>query len=130
KGDDYVKEEYGLGGFLGVGAANLGRDIIGVGLSGFEAGKEWLTGKSDLSEAAQGLSVRERGMFFASALASASEAGAGKAAAFVQQYGGDFRQIAMDTARYVYGLNRPAGAELFAASLMGGDSSRSGDLRD
>jgi len=130
KGDDYVKQEYGLGGFLAVGAANLGRDIIGVGISGFEAGKEWLTGKSDLSEAAQGMSVRERGMFFASALASASEAGAGKAAEFVQQYGDEFRQIAMDTARYDYGLNSQAGAELFAASLMGGDSSRSGELRE
>lgn len=130
KGDDYVKQEYGLGGFLAVGAANLGRDIIGVGISGFEAGKEWLTGNSDLSEAAQGMSVRERGMFFASALASASEAGAGKAAEFVQQYGDEFRQIAMDTARYDYGLNSQAGAELFAASLMGGDSSRSGELRE
>ncbi len=129
-GDDYIKQEYGTGGFLAVGAANMGRDIVGVGVSGFEAGKEWLTGSSNLSDAAKGMTTREKGMYFASALASASEAGAGKAAEFVQQYSDEFRQIAMETAKNDYGLTSPAGAELFAASLIGGDSSRNAELRD
>ncbi|GHY30048.1 hypothetical protein [Vibrio cholerae] len=58
-------------------------------------------------------------MFFASALASASEAGAEKAQAFVQQYGDEFRQLAVQTAMHDHGLQSQAGAQLFAASLLG-----------
>ncbi|HGN0026063.1 TPA: hypothetical protein ACKRFQ_002186 [Proteus mirabilis] len=82
--------------------------------SSFYAAKEWLTGKSDLSEAAKGMSVRERGMFFAAAFASASEAGAEHAQAFVQPYGDEFRNLPMQTAIQEHGLYSDAGARLFA----------------
>ncbi|HAS3165684.1 TPA: conjugal transfer protein TraG [Vibrio cholerae] len=119
QGDQYIKDKYGVAGQMAVAAADLGRNVIGAGVSGYYAAKEWLTGKSDLSEAAKGLSTKERGMFFASALASASEAGAEKAQAFVQQYGDEFRQLAVQTAMHDHGLQSQAGAQLFAASLLG-----------
>ncbi|EPE9089016.1 hypothetical protein ACSN4U_004671, partial [Salmonella enterica subsp. enterica serovar Cerro] len=129
KGDQYIKDQYGLPGFLATGAANLGRDIIGAGVSGFYAAKEWLTGKSDLSEAAKGMSVRERGMFFAAALASASEAGAEHAEAFVQQYGDEFRNLAMQTAIQEHGLHSDAGAQLFASSILGASDGKEQEYR-
>lgn len=119
QGDDYIKQQYGVPGFMATGAANLGRDIMGTGVAGYYAAKEWLTGEADLSEAAKGMSIREKGMFFASALASASEAGAGQAQAFVQQYGNEFRDIAAQTAMHEHGLHSDAGAKLFASSIMG-----------
>lgn len=129
KGDQYIKDQYGLPGFLATGAANLGRDIIGAGVSGFYTAKEWLTGKSDLSEAAKGMSVRERGMFFAAALASASEAGAEHAEAFVQQYGDEFRNLAMQTAIQEHGLHSDAGARLFASSILGASDGKEQEYR-
>lgn len=129
KGDQYIKDQYGLPGFLATGAANLGRDVIGAGVSGFYAAKEWLTGKSDLSEAAKGMSVRERGMFFAAALASATEAGAEHAQAFVQQYGDEFRNLAMQTAIQEHGLHSEAGARLFASSILGASDGKEQEYR-
>lgn len=129
KGDQYIKDQYGLPGFLATGAANLGRNIIGAGVSGFYAAKEWLSGKSDLSEAAKGMSVRERGMFFAAALASASEAGTEHAQAFVQQYGDEFRNLARQTAIEEHGLNSDAGARLFASSILGASDGKEQEYR-
>lgn len=119
QGDQYIKDKYGVAGQMAVAAADLGRNVIGAGVSGYYAAKEWLTGKSDLSDAAKGLSTKERGMFFASALASASEAGSEQAQAFVQRYGDEFRQLAVQTAIHDHGLQSQAGAQLFAASLLG-----------
>lgn len=129
KGDEYIKEQYGVPGFLAAGAANLGRDTIGAGVSGFYAAKEWMTGKSDLSEAAKGMSVRERGMYFAGALASAAEAGSEQAQSFVQQYGDEFRNLAMQTAIQEHGLTSDAGARLFASSVLGASDGKEQEYR-
>lgn len=130
RGDEYIKKQYGLPGFLATGAANLGRDIIGAGVSGYYAAKEWLTGKSDLSDAAKDMSVRERGMFFAAAFASAAEVGAEHAQAFVQQYGDEFRNLAMQTAIQEHGLHSEAGARLFASSILGASDGKEGMYRE
>lgn len=61
RGDDYISEEYGFGGEMAVAAAKLGRNVIGAAASGYNAAKEWLTGESDLSEAAKGMSLEQRG---------------------------------------------------------------------
>lgn len=129
KGDEYIKEQYGVPGFLATGAANLGRDTIGAGVSGFYAAKEWMTGNSDLSEAAKGMSVRERGMYFAAALASAAEAGSEHAQSFVQQYGDEFRNLAMQTAIQEHGLTSDTGARLFASSVLGASDGKEQEYR-
>lgn len=128
-GDRTIKEEFGLAGQVAVGAADLGRAIMGAGVSGYQAGKEWLTGSSDLSEAAQGMSIRERGAFYAAALASAGEAGADHAERFVQEYDHEFREVAAQTAIHEYGLQSEAGAQLFASSLLGSSDGREAEYR-
>ena len=111
-GDRMIQEEFGLTGQVAVGAADLGRTIMGAGVSGYQAAKGWLTGETDLSEAAQGMSIRERGAFYAAALASAGEAGADHAERFVKEYGHEFREIAVHTAIHEHGLRSEAGARL------------------
>ncbi|NOI23860.1 conjugal transfer protein TraG N-terminal domain-containing protein [Vibrio mediterranei] len=119
RGDEYVEQEWGVAGKALTGIASFGRGIMGAGISGYDAAKEWLTGESDLSEAAKGMSIQERGMFFASALASASEHSVEAAEQFVEQYGEEFRNMAT-IAGAEAGLNQ-TGAQLFAASLTGDD---------
>ncbi|ELZ7233329.1 conjugal transfer protein TraG N-terminal domain-containing protein [Vibrio parahaemolyticus] len=119
RGDEYVEQEWGVAGKALTGMAYLGRGIMGAGVSGYNAAKEWLTGESDLSEAAKGMSLQERGMFFASALAAASEHSVEAAEQFVEQYGDEFRSMAT-VAGAEAGLNQ-TGAQLFAASLTGDD---------
>ncbi|UIP27679.1 conjugal transfer protein TraG N-terminal domain-containing protein [Photobacterium sp. TLY01] len=119
RGDEYIQENYGLSGYVATGAADLGRNIIGAGVSGYYAAKEWLSGSSDLSEAAQGMSIRERGAFFAAALSSAAEAGAEQAETFVRQYGDEFHHLAVQTAKQEHGLHSEAAAQLFASSILG-----------
>ncbi|MBJ6926921.1 hypothetical protein JG631_18880, partial [Vibrio cholerae] len=57
RGDEYVEQEWGVAGKALTGMASLGRGIMGAGVSGYNAAKEWLTGESDLSEAAKGMSL-------------------------------------------------------------------------
>ncbi|NMU82730.1 hypothetical protein HKB16_07520, partial [Vibrio parahaemolyticus] len=85
-----ISEEYGFGGEMAVAAAKLGRNVIGAAASGYNAAKEWLTGEADLSEAAKGMSLEQRGAFYAAAAASAAEAGGSAAANFMEQYGDEF----------------------------------------
>ena len=129
RGDQYIQDEYGVAGHIATGAADLGRSIIGAGVSGYTAAKEWITGESDLSEAAKDMSIRERGMFFAAAFASASEEGAEHAQRFVEQYGDEFRELAAQTAVNEHGLQSEAGAQLFASSLLGASDGREAEYR-
>lgn len=129
RGDQYIQDEYGVAGHIATGAADLGRSIIGAGVSGYTAAKEWITGESDLSEAAKDMSIRERGMFFAAAFASASEEGAEHAQRFVEQYGDEFREMAAQTAVNEHGLQSEAGAQLFASSLLGASDGREAEYR-
>lgn len=115
RGDQAVKEEFGWAGGALVGMAKLGRNVIGAAASGYSAAKEWLTGKSDLSEAAKGMSLEERGAFYAAALASATEAGGGAAQQFMNQYGDEFKETMQSIAQSRYGLT-PAQAAVYAES--------------
>ncbi|MFB2729716.1 conjugal transfer protein TraG N-terminal domain-containing protein [Shewanella mangrovisoli] len=104
RGDQAVQEEFGWAGDALVGMAKLGRNVIGAAASGYDAAKEWLTGKSDLSEAAKGMNLEERGAFYAAALASASEAGSGAAQQFMNQYGDEYKETMQSIAQSRYGL--------------------------
>lgn len=130
RGDEYIEQQYGVPGHIATGAADLGRSIIGAGVSGYTAAKEWITGESDLSEAAKDMSLRERGAFFASAFASASQEGAEHAQRFVEQYGEEFRELAAQTAVNEHGLQSEAGAQLFASSILGASDGKEAQYRD
>ncbi|MBB1466060.1 conjugal transfer protein TraG N-terminal domain-containing protein [Vibrio sp. SG41-7] len=110
RGDDYISEEYGFGGEMAVAAAKLGRNVIGAAASGYNAAKEWLTGESDLSEAAKGMSLEQRGAFYAAATASAAEAGGSAAANFMEQYGDEFKQTMAELGTSRYGLTNEQAA--------------------
>ncbi|EFB1672052.1 conjugal transfer protein TraG N-terminal domain-containing protein [Edwardsiella tarda] len=110
RGDQAVKEEFGWAGDAMVGMAKLGRNVMGAAASGYNAAKEWLTGKSDLSEAAKGMSIEERGAFYAAALSSASEAGGGAAQQFMSQYGDEFKETMQSIAQNRYGLTQAQSA--------------------
>ncbi|TDB57936.1 conjugal transfer protein TraG N-terminal domain-containing protein [Photorhabdus khanii] len=110
RGDEAVKEEFGWAGDALVGMAKLGRNVMGAAASGYDSAKEWLTGKSDLSEAAKGMSIEERGAFYAAALASASEAGGGAAQQFMNQYGDEFKETMQSIAQSRYGLTESQAA--------------------
>lgn len=116
RGDQAVKDEFGWAGDAMVGMAKLGRNVMGAAASGYDAAKEWLTGKSDLSEAAKGMSIEERGAFYAAALASASEAGGGAAQQFMNQYGDEFKETMRSIAQSRYGLT-PAQSAVYAESF-------------
>lgn len=110
RGDQALKEEFGWAGDAMVGVAKLGRNVIGAAASGYDAAKEWLTGKSDLSKAAKGMSIEERGAFYAAAFASASEAGGGAAQQFMNQYGDEFKETMQSIAQSRYGLTQAQSA--------------------
>ncbi|EGQ9728113.1 conjugal transfer protein TraG [Vibrio cholerae] len=110
RGDDAIAEEYGFGGEIAVAAAKLGRNVIGAAASGYNAAKEWLTGESDLSEAAKGMSLEQRGAFYAAAAASAAEAGGSAAANFMEQYGDEFKQTMAEIGTSRYGLTNEQAA--------------------
>lgn len=110
RGDEAVKEEFGWAGDALVGMAKLGRNVMGAAASGYDSAKEWLTGKSDLSEAAKGMNIEERGAFYAAALASASEAGGGAAQQFMSQYGDEFKETMQSIAQSRYGLTESQAA--------------------
>lgn len=109
-GDDSLKQEYGWQGDALVGAAQLGRGIMGAAATGYDAAKEWMTGKSDLSEAAKGMNIEQRGAFYASALSAATEAGAETTQQFMQQYGNEYKETMQSIAQSQYGLNQSQAA--------------------
>ncbi|MEK9497170.1 conjugal transfer protein TraG N-terminal domain-containing protein [Photorhabdus sp. P32] len=115
RGDEYIKKEFGWAGDAMVGVAKLGRNIMGAAASGYDAAKEWLTGKSNLSEAAKGMSIEEKGAFYAAAFTSAAEAGGEAAQQFMRQYGAEFKETMQNIAQNRYGLT-PAQAAVYAES--------------
>lgn len=55
--------------------------------------RRWLTGKSDLSETAKGMSIEGTGAFWQQHLSSAAEAEVDQAAQqFMNQYGDEFKE--------------------------------------
>ncbi|EFP0183604.1 conjugal transfer protein TraG [Escherichia coli] len=113
--DEAVRQEFGNAGGAVVGMAKLGRNIVGAAASGYSAAKEWLTGESDLSAAAKGMSMEERGAFYAAAFKSASEAGGASAQQFMTQYGAEFKDTMRSIAQDRYGLT-PTQAAVYAES--------------
>jgi conjugal transfer mating pair stabilization protein TraG len=111
RGDKAVQEEFGWAGDSMVGMATLGRNLMGAAASGYNEAKEWLTGKSDLSEAAKGMSIEERGAFYAAALSSAAEAGGGTTVEqFMNQYGDELKETMQSIAQSRYGLTESQAA--------------------
>ncbi|MBW3762737.1 conjugal transfer protein TraG [Aeromonas veronii] len=110
RGDNALKEQYGWQGEALVGAAQLGRGIMGAAATGYDAAQEWITGKSDLSEAAKGMSIEQRGAFFAAALSAATEAGVGTTQQFMKQYGDEYKETMQSIAQSHYGLNQKQAA--------------------
>lgn len=109
-GDDALKEQYGWKGEALVGAAKLGRGIMGAAAMGYDAGRKWMTGDSNLSEAAKGMSIQERGAFYASALSAATEAGVGTTQQFMKQYGDEYKETMQSIAQSHYGLSQTQAA--------------------
>ncbi|MGU5574116.1 hypothetical protein ACV1EI_23820 [Aeromonas hydrophila] len=110
RGDDALKEQYGWQGEALVGAAKLGRGIMGAAATGYDAAQEWMTGKSDLSEAAKGMNIEQRGAFYASALSAATEAGVETTQQFMKQYGDEYKDTMQSIAQSHYGLNQKQAA--------------------
>lgn len=106
RGDDALQEQYGWQGEALVGAAKLGRGIMGATATGYDAAKEWMTGNSDLSEAAKGMNLEQRGAFYASALTAATEAGVDTTQQFMQQYGNEYKETMQSIAQSHYGLSQ------------------------
>ncbi len=104
QGDQAVQKAAGWAGSLVTGSAKLGRNVIGAAVTGYDQTKKWLAGGSDLSAAAKEMTLEQRGAFYAAALASATEAGADKAQAFMQQYGTQFKNTLQAVAQNRYGL--------------------------
>lgn len=115
QGDQALKEQFGWAGDALVGSATLGRNVMGAAATGYNSAKEWLTGNSDLSEAAKGMNLEERGAFYAAALSSASEAGGGAAMQFMKEYGSEFKETMQAIAQNRYGLT-PGQAAVYAES--------------
>jgi conjugal transfer mating pair stabilization protein TraG len=65
-----------------------------------------MTGNSDLSEAAQGMNLEQRGAFYASALTAATEAGVDTTQQFMQQYGNEYKETMQSIAQSHYGLSQ------------------------
>jgi conjugal transfer mating pair stabilization protein TraG len=110
RGDEALKAEHGWVGEIAIGAERLGRGILGAAATGMNAAQEWLTGQSDLSEAAKGMSLEERGAFYAAALGTAAEAGNGAAQQFMDQHGAEFKETMQTLAQSRYGLTEPQAA--------------------
>jgi len=105
-----------------VGAQMLGNQIIGAAISGVDAAREWLNGGTDLSEAAQGLSIQERGAFFAAAAGEIASNGGDAFSSFMEQHGSEFKQSMEESGQHQYGLTQKQAA-VFAESYDTNDES-------
>ena len=98
---------------------NIGKEVgqtgIGVITRAHDAVNQWLTGHSNLSEAAQGLSTKEQGLFYASAYAAAVGKGVEVGQRFMGEYGNAFKGSMSCYAQERYHLT-PAQAGVFAES--------------
>lgn len=98
---------------------NIGKEVgqtgIGVMTRAHDAVNQWVTGQSNLSEAAQGLSTKEKGLFYASAYGSALSKGVETGQKFMDEYGDRFKATMSHYAQERYHLT-PAQANVFAES--------------
>ena len=98
---------------------NIGKEVgqtgIGVIARAHDAVDQWYSGQSNLSEAAQGLSTREQGLFYASAYTAAVGKGVETGQRFMDEYGDRFKQTMSRYAQERYHLT-PTQAGVFAES--------------
>lgn len=93
-----------FGGPLISAIGKLGNTVIGAATAGYDQAQQWLTGKSDLSEAAKNMTLEERGAYYSSAFMAAASAGVKETVRFMQEYGTQFKQTLAETAQHRYGL--------------------------
>ena len=94
----------------------MGYKILGVATTAYDATKKWLTGKSDLSAAAQNMSIEEKGAFYATAFSTAVNAGTKASEKFMKEYGTQFKGTMQSIAQNRYGLTQ-AQAAIYAESF-------------
>lgn len=93
-----------FGGPLVSAIGKLGHTVIGAATAGYDQAQQWLTGKSELSEAAKNMTLEERGAYYSSAFMAAASAGVKETARFMREYGPQFKQTLAETAQHRYGL--------------------------
>lgn len=93
-----------FGGPLVSAIGKLGNTVIGAATTGYDQAQQWLTGKSDLSEAAKNMTLEERGAYYSSAFMAAATVGVKESARFMREYGAQFKQTLAETAQHRYGL--------------------------
>lgn len=104
------------GGKLASAAIKLGNNFIGAAATGYDQAQKWLSGKSELSEAAKTMTLEERGAYYSAAFTAAASAGVNETVRFMDEYGSEFKQTLAASAEQRYGLT-PAQAAVYAESF-------------
>lgn len=104
------------GGKLASAAIKLGNNFIGAAVTGYDQAQKWLSGKSDLSEAAKTMTLEERGAYYTAAFTAAASAGVKETVRFMDEYGSEFKQTLAASAEQRYGVT-PAQAAVYAESF-------------
>lgn len=99
-----------FGGPLVSAIGKLGNTVIGAATTGYDQAQQWLTGKSELSEAAKNMTLEERGAYYSSAFMAAATTGVKESARFMREYCTQFKQTLAETAQHRYGLTAPQAA--------------------
>lgn len=120
--DDALFDSLGIAGLPVKGAQIVGNHIIGATVAGVDAAREWMNGGTDLSQAAQGMSIQEKGAFFAAAAGEAAREGGQAFSAFMDQYGSEFKDTMQQIGQHQYGLT-PKQSAIFAESYDTNDES-------
>ncbi len=113
--DDALFDSMGAWGLPVKGAQMVGNQVIGAAVSGVDAYSEWSNNGSDLSQSAQGLSVQEKGAFFAAAAGEAAVQGGEAFSSFMSTYGDEFKNSMEQIGQEKYGLTQKQAA-VFAES--------------
>lgn len=108
RGDEAIREQYGPAGTVMVGGMQLGRNVGAALVDGARAA----FGGQPLSEVARGMTLEERGAFYAGAAAAASSVGGEAAEQFWAQNRDAFKEVLHET-KESQGLT-PAQAAVFA----------------
>jgi conjugal transfer mating pair stabilization protein TraG len=127
--DDALFDSLGIAGLPVKGAQVVGNHIIGATIAGVDAAREWINDGTDLSQAAQGLSIQEKGAFFAAATGEAAREGSQAFTAFMEQYGSEFKNTMQEIGQHQYGLT-PKQSAIFAESYDTNDDSMRSKVLD
>lgn len=127
--DDALFDSLGIAGLPVKGAQVVGNHIIGATIAGVDAAREWINGGTDLSQAAQGLSIQEKGAFFAAATGEAAREGSQAFTTFMEQYGSEFKNTMQEIGQHQYGLT-PKQSAIFAESYDTNDDSMRSKVLD